>query len=129
MNKSILEPLKCNVHKVIRVVDFAAYTAHSDPIFKRLRLLNCDKLYKLETAKFMFQINNETNSTTLGHHFLKTKSLHRYNTRQSSSLGFSLQVISTNFKRNFLTFDGIKIWNSLPLNLKKANNKIYCKKN
>ena len=122
-SKSILEPLNCNLRKAIIVTDFAAYTAHSEPIFKRLRLLNFDKLHKLETAKFMFQINKETSYTTLGHEFLKTESLHCYNTRQSSGLGFSLQAISTNSKRNFLTFDGIKLWNSMPIDLKTANNK------
>ena len=125
--KSILEPLKRNLRKAIRVTDFAPYTAHSDPIFKRLRLLNFGKLYKLETAKFMFQINKDNSYTTLGHECLKTKKLHCYNTRQSSGLGFSLQAISTNSKRNFLTFDGIKLWNSLPLDLKEANNKISFK--
>ena len=122
-SKSILEPFKRNFRKAIRVTDFAAYTAHSEPNFERLRLLNFDKLQKLETAKFMFQINKETSYTTLGHEFLKTKSLHCYNTRQSSGLGFSVQAISTNSKRNFLTFDGIKLWNSLPIDLNKANNK------
>ena len=126
-SKSILEPLKRNLRKAIRVADFAAYTAHSEPIFKRLNLLNFDKLYKLETAKFVFQISKETSYTNLGHEFIKTKSLHCYNTRQSSNLGFSLQAISTKFKRNFLTFEGIKLWNSLPLDLKEAKNKISFK--
>ena len=49
--------------------------------------------------------------------------IHNYNTRQSSSEGFSLPSISTNFKKNFLTFDGIKFWNSLPIELKKMDNK------
>ena len=126
-SKSILEPLKRNLRKAIRVADFAADTAHSDPIFKRPRLLSFDKVYKLETAKFMFQLNIETNYITLGHEFLKAKDLHRYNTRHSSNLGFSLKAISTNFKRDFLAFDGIKLWNSLPLNLKKANNRLSFK--
>ena len=125
--KLILEPLKRNLQKAIRVTDFAPCTAHSDPILKLFRLLNFDKLYKLETAKFMFQINKDSSYTTLGHECFKTKRLLRYNTRQSSGLGFSLQAISTNSKRNSLTFDGIKLWNSLPLDLKKANNKISFK--
>ena len=125
--KSTLEPLKRNLRKAIRVADFAPYTAHSDPIFQRLKLLNFDNLYKLETAKFMFQISKEASSNTLRTEFLKTKHLHHYNTRQSSSLGFSLQTISTNFKRNFLTFDGVKLWNSLPLDLKKTITKVSFK--
>ena len=108
-SKSILEPLKCNLRKAVRVADFAPYTAHSEPIFKRLKLLNFEKLHKLETAKFMFQMHKGTNYTTLGREFLKTKNLHQHNTRQSSRLSFSLKTISTNIKRDFLTFDGIKL--------------------
>ena len=101
-SESILEPLKRTLRKAIRVTDFAAYTAHSEPIFKRSRLLNCDKLHKLETANFMFQINKETSYTNLGHELLKTKSLHCYNTRQSSGLGFSLQQNQPTSKETFL---------------------------
>ena len=96
-NKSTLETLKCSLRKAVRVADFASYIPHSDPIFKRLKLLNFDNLYKFETGKFMFQINKDASSSTLGAEFLKTKILHHYNTIQSSSLGFSLQSISTNF--------------------------------
>ena len=71
--KSILEPLKRNLRKAIWVAHLAPYTTHSDPIFKRLSLLNFDKLYKLETAKFMFEINKEGSYTTLWHECLKTK--------------------------------------------------------
>ena len=77
----------------------------------------------------MFQINKDSSSSTLGAEFLKTKNLHHYNTRQSSSLGFSLQSISTNFKKKFLTFDGVKLWNSLPLDLKNAATKLSFKRN
>ncbi len=76
----------------------------------------------------MFDINKDASSSTLGAEFLKTKNLHNYNTRQSSSLGFSFQSISTNFKRNFLTFDGVKLWNSLPLDLKNAATKLSFKR-
>ena len=108
-NKSTLETIKCSLRKAVRVADFASYTAHNDPIFKRLKLLNFDNLYKLETGKFMFQINKDASYSTLGAEFLKTKNLHHYNARQSSSISFSLQSISTNFKKDFLTFDGVKL--------------------
>ena len=75
MNKLFLEPLKHNLCKGIRVVNFAAYNKQSDPIFKHLRQLSFDKLYKLKTAKFMFLLNKETKYTTIGEEFLKT-SLH-----------------------------------------------------
>ena len=75
--KTTLEPLKRNLRKAVRVINFANYTAHSEPIFKRLKIFNFDKLYMLETAKMMFQIN--TDKTILEGEFVKTKNLHKYN--------------------------------------------------
>ena len=118
-----MEPIKRNLRKAIRVIDFAHHTAHSEPIFKRLKIFNFDKLYTLETAKIMFEINKDPEKFPIKHEFIKTKDLHRYNTRQSSSEGFSLPLISTKLKKAFLTFDGVKIWNSLPDQLKKIKNK------
>ena len=69
----------------------------------------------------IFQISSD--KTSLEGEFVKTKNVHNYNTWQSSSESFSLPSISTNFKKNFLTFDGIKFWNSLPIELKKMDNK------
>ena len=72
----------------------------------------------------MFQINQENHSNSLQKEFIKTSKLHSHNTRQSSNLDFSLPSISTNFKQNFLTFNGVKFWNSLPIELKNTHKKI-----
>ena len=61
-NKTTLETLKISLRNAVRVLDFASYTAHTEPIFKCFKLLNLENLYKLETAKFMFQINQENHS-------------------------------------------------------------------
>ena len=108
-NKSTLETLKCSLGKAIRVDDFASYTAHSAPIFKRLKLLNFDHLYKLETGKFLFQINKDASSSTLGAEFLKTKIFIITILDNLLALVFSLQLISTDFKKNFLIFEGVGI--------------------
>ena len=124
-SKTILEPLKCNLCKAVRIIDSANYTAHSEPIFKRLKIFTFNNLYMLETAKMIFQINNNTSNNFLQDDLMKTKNLHKYNTRQSSSEGFSLPSICTNYKKSILTFDGIKLWNSLPTELKKMHDKHY----
>ena len=126
-NKTSLEPFKITLCKAVREIDFASYTAHTEPIFKCFKLLNLENLYKLETAKFMFPINQvvtffKRNSSKLVNY------VHCYNTRQSFDLGFSLPSISTNFKKNFLTFDWVKHWNSLPIELKNIRNNMPLKK-
>ena len=94
-NKTTLEPLKRNLHKAVRVIDSANFTAHSEPIFKRQEILNFDKLHMLETAKMMFQVT--TSGISIKGELLKTKNVHKHNTRQSYSERFSLPSISTKF--------------------------------
>ena len=77
----------------------------------------------LETAKAMFEVNQNLDKFPLEHEFVKANNLHKHNTRQSSSEGFSLPTVSTNLKRNFLTYNGIIFWNSLPRELKKEKDK------
>ena len=123
LEKTILEPLKCTLRKAVSVIDFANFTAHSELIFKRIKILNFDELFMPEKTKMIFQSNHDTSKFFLENEFVKIKHMHKYNTRQSSSEGFSLPSISTNFKKSFLTFDSIKLWNSLPTKLKKMYNK------
>ena len=70
-NKSTLEPLKGDLRKARRVTDFAHYTAHSEPIFSRLQIFNFDKLYMLETAKAMFEVNQNLDKFPIEHEFVK----------------------------------------------------------
>ena len=121
--KTILEPLKRNLHKAVRVIDFANYTAHIEPIFKCLKIFNIDNTYMLKTAKVIFQINHNTSKRILQDEFVKAKYMHKYNTRLSLSEGFFHPPVSINFKKSFLTSEGIKSWKSLHTELKKIYNK------
>ena len=104
LKKIILEPLKRTLRKAARVIDSANYTAHSEPVFKGLKILNFDNLFMLEKAKMIFQIDHDTSKFFLENEFVKTKHMHKYSKRQSSSEGFPLPSISTNFKKAFLWY-------------------------
>ena len=114
--KTTSESLRRNLRKAVRLIDFANYTAHSEPIFKRLKIFNFDNLYRLERAKMMLQINNE--KLSLEPEFVKTKNRHRYNARQCSSEGFSLPSISTNFKKTFSPLVLLNFGTPFPVELK-----------
>ena len=60
--KTNLEPLKSSICRAVRVINFAIYKAHSEQLFKKHNLLNFDNMYKLEVAKFMFDIYHESGS-------------------------------------------------------------------
>ena len=98
-----LEPLKCNLRKAIRVIDFAEYQAHSKPLFKKYNLLNFDNMYKLEVAKFMFDIYHE-NGEIFNNLFIKANVHHHYETRQSLNDNFSFPLGSKNYKQKSIIY-------------------------
>ena len=79
----------------------------------------------LEAAKAMFQITQNLDEFPLEREFVKANNLHKHNTKQSLSEGFSLPTVSTILKLNFLTYSGTILWNSLPRELKKVKNKNF----
>ena len=72
------------MRKSVRVIQFKSYQAHSEPLFKKLGVLNFDNLFKLEAAKFMFDIHHENKNSFFNNEFIETNKLQKYNTMQSS---------------------------------------------
>ena len=57
--QSHLDPLLLLQKKIIRIMTFSSYYAHTDPIFKDLNILTIDKLVVHRIGKAMNKINNE----------------------------------------------------------------------
>ena len=114
--------------KVIRIMTFADYKAKSNPLFSKLGLLNFENLYKLEAAKFMYDISNNNLTSTICDLFQKTKARHSYKTRQATKNKFSFPLITTECRKKFITFDGVKIWNEIPLEIRSMSSKNLFKK-
>ena len=53
----------------------------SDPLFRELKLLKVQDIYKLRISKFIFNCLNNTNPSIFLNWFNLTSSVHRYNTR------------------------------------------------
>ena len=123
--KTNLEPLKRSLRRAVRVIDLAKYQAHSEPLFKKYNLLNFDNMYKIEVAKFMFDIYHENSNEIFNDLSIKTNIRNHHETRQSSNDNFSFPLVSTNYKQRSIIYEGVKIWNSLPAHIKRSPNKPY----
>ena len=125
---SILEPLRKVMKHAVRLITFQPRTAHSQPLFKKLRILCFDDCYRLESAKFMHDINNNMLGKQFCDLFLLTKCKHNMNTRQATSGLFSQPALRTNSKKNSIINNGVKIWNDIPLDIRQFKSKINFKK-
>ena len=104
--------------KYCRLITFADYRAHSEPLLKQLSLLNVYKIHIYQLSLFMYkQLNkllpsagtfsSQTNSVVPSHF-----------TRQSENL--YLVRCRTQRRLTTVLFQGPRLWNSLPSRLKKS---------
>ena len=57
---SVVEPVRKGVKQAVRVISFEPMKSHAQPLFKKLKLSCLDDCYRLECAKFMYEINNNS---------------------------------------------------------------------
>ena len=44
--------------KIIRIISSSSYNAHTEPLFKKMKLLKLNELMKLNTLKFFYKLKN-----------------------------------------------------------------------
>ncbi len=126
--KSILDPVKKSMKRPVWLINFEPVTAHSKPLFNKLKLLSLDDSYKIECAKFMFDINNNDLEKHFCDMFQLTSTRHPMRTRQATSGSFSQPIMRTNAKQNSVINNGVKIWNSIPKDIRFCKSKFAFKK-
>lgn len=98
--------------KCIRVIVNASFNSHTEPIFKRNKLLKVEDIYKLQQLNFYFKLKTrtlppyfDTFSTIMNH------DVHQYNTRRKSL--FPIRANHT-FSKNFIRYSLAGLVNSTP---------------
>ena len=120
--------LNTNLKRAVRIMTFSGFKDNSKPLFTKLSLLNFENLHKLEVAKFMYDVINNNLASTISNLFEKTKARHSYKTRQATQNQFALPVIYTECRKKSIFFNGIKIWNEIPLEIRSMKSKTLFKK-
>ena len=96
--------------QVISITARSAFDAHTEPLFKKLGILNVDNIYKLQVGKFMYLYKAGLLADSLNMFSLMNQ-VHSYETR---SLGlFYLPYCRTNRRKFSICFQGPKFFNSL----------------
>ncbi|MFZ2538156.1 MAG: reverse transcriptase family protein, partial [Oscillospiraceae bacterium] len=115
---SILEKVFKIQKKYCRLITFSAFRATTKPLFLQLKLLTIYNIYKFQLATYMYRILNSL-IPALDHHNFKTGStIHDYNTRHKNDL--RKPQCRTGLRQKMICFQGPKLWNILPDNIKNA---------
>ena len=90
--------------RVVRIMSRSAFDAHTDPLFKNLKILNLESIYKLQIGKFMYQYRSGLLPYSFNNMFLVTRQVHSYGTRSSEH--FYLPQCRTNIRKFSISFQG-----------------------
>ena len=88
------------------------------PLCKNLSSLKLQDIYKLERAKFMYQLFFNKLPKIIEFAFPKIENIHNHNTRHTQNTIIFLSRVSKNAAKNQLSFKGIKLWQSIPDRIK-----------
>ena len=106
------------IKRVVRIMSRSAFDAHTDPLFKNLKILNLESIYKLQIGKFMYQYRSGLLPYSFNNMFLVTRQVHSYGTRSSEH--FYLPQCRTNIRKFSISFQGPKFFNSLSFEIRNA---------
>ena len=104
--------------KVLRIISRSAFDAHTEPIFKQLKILKLHDIYRFQIGKLMFLFKKGFLPDVFEEVFLLTSIIHRYNTRHCNS--FYLFPCRTNIRQFAISFQGPKLFNSFNSEIQNA---------
>ena len=79
-----LNPLYLMQKRIIRIITFSNYLAHTEPIFKQLNILPVNKLYYNRIGIMMYKYNNGQLPEVMSELYKQNNQIHSHNTRSSN---------------------------------------------
>ena len=107
--------------KYCRLITFSGFTAHSRPLFEELFILTVYGIYKYQLSIFMYKLLNNLMPDHIVKRFVfyENSQIHTYATRHSSAL--HSEFCRTLCRQSSVRMQGRKLWNALPLDIKKLS--------
>ena len=119
---SALNPILLLQKKVARLITFSDYTAHSSPLFRRLRILDIHKLCKLKTCLFVFDLKNNHFAHNLSH-YIQDQQPHSYPTKPKIDGDLPVPKVRLSISQHNFKYAAVKHWNSLPVSIKNTSHR------
>ena len=105
--------------KFCRLITFSNYTEHSRPLFVKLSILNVYEVHKHQLLTHIYSTQNKLITNTYSQTYYNANSkIHDHNTRQKDNL--HIPMCRTSTKQNTIAFQGPKLWNSLPMDMRSS---------
>ena len=103
--------------RAVRAISKAEYKVPSKPLFANLKILDVFRIYSLQVCSFMHLYHNDALPISFTQIFQTGNQIHQYSTYSDF---YWPPTCRTNIKKFSILFQGPRIWNSLPDNIKNA---------
>ena len=123
--------VKIQKKKIVRIITYSPYLAHTDELFKELNILPIHKLMLQRVALQMFKYSINILPDVISELFVTNDTFHCHNTRYKNKLRPKLS--NREYMYKIFSFIGVYIWNNIqdyiPINTSyaafKSNTKKY----
>ena len=107
--------------RAVRLMYFGQYSSHAIPFFISANILPFDMLYFKSVCNLMYDVTNDWTPPNISNLFITSDKVHKHQTRSSAKGNYFIEYSRLNKQKNSFTRTGTKIWNSIPLNLRKLS--------
>ena len=107
--------------RVLRLTYFTDYKAHAVPLFIHSNNLPVNMIFIKSIMDIMHDVYNNVTPSKISNLFTFTSEIHTYNTRSISSEMYHVKYSRTNQRRCSFTRIGVKVWNCIPLKIRKLS--------
>ena len=97
--------------KTVRIISKSKARDHTKPIFKKLELLDVNKIHMFKVSLTMFKVFHKCVPSIFAGLFTYNHSVHAHQTRQSTKL--HVPISRTRYMQRAISVKGVKIWNAL----------------
>ena len=114
-SRNLTKPIQLLQKKVIRIITNSDYLAHTQPLFKSLKILNFHDMINHQTACLMWDQDHDLLPVCFTQYFQKVSKIHGYNTRMShlGKLSENIRIRTDTHGRKLLKFYGPRMLNYL----------------
>ena len=115
------DPIFILQERILKIITFNKGTVSSAPLFDSLQILKLSDLFKLQVTSFVYECLNSLAPIYFREYFTSIQSIHSIGTRQSKKGDlYALRCNTTQYGLRSIHYSGVRIWNSLPVEIRNS---------
>ena len=118
-SKSLSQKLQKLQNRAARVITFSNYDRNTDELLRMVNWVKLDRQRLVNKSIMMYKIVNNMVPEYLSSHFVLRSDTLTYNLRDSDGT-LAIPQPRTNYCKRSLSYSGVVLWNSLPLNTRQS---------